>query len=257
MICFLLFTALYYVIATLVLFYNEHRLQDTHKNVDRARTRSLDRAISVTNFSNAVISTILSSLSLYILDGQKRTDISAGKPSQLAGWTVESVCGYIVVEITFLSANSFRLSKRNWELIKNALQETVLFHAVALTGLVSVLIFNAGYAVALWVIWSELTSVFLGIEEWIEQPQVYMRHSMLHQAVMATTTVLFVLQRVVIFFYLIWLCWSQFIWQLFFVVQLSILCVGTVLNTRFAIERLTWYKITDQIANVTTRFKRS
>ena len=246
MICFLLFTALYYAVATLVLTCNEHRLKGSLKSVyiDRVRTNSINQAISVINFSNAVIATILSSLSLYFLDGQKRTDVSAGRPSQLAGLNIESVCGYIVVEITFLYVNSFRLSERNWELVKNASKETVLFHAVALTGLVSVLVFDAGYAVALWVIWSELTSVFLGIEEWsgIEQTP---RHARLYQVLVATTTVLFVLQRVVVFFYLLWLCWLQFTWQLFFVVQLSILCVGTVLNTKFAIERVVYmYEVT-------------
>lgn len=254
MICFLVFTALYYTIAISVLVYNEHKLKESLKNVDRARTKSLDRAISVTNFGNAVIATILSSVSLYVLDGWQRTDINVGRPSQLAEWTVESVCGYIVVEITFISVNSFRLSERSWIMIRHALQETILFHAVALTGLVSVLIFNAGYAIALWVIWSELTSVFLGIEEWMEHSHTHIYYPRTYSVVKATTSFLFVFQRVLVFLYLLWLCWSQFTWQLLFIVQLSILCIGTLLNVLFAIERFSESNTTDRIISIATRF---
>ena len=243
MFCFFIFTVLYFSIASAVLVFNESRLRHCYRALDLAKARSLDRAISATNLSNAIVATILSSISLYILDDQQRTNMHLRRPGTMAEWTIESVCGYIFVEFTFMLLNSFRLSKKTWKRLTGGLQDSLMFHAVALVGLLSVLVFDVGYAVALWVIWSELTSVFLGIESWMEETCLNVWYMRLFCLVRASSTVTFILQRVVVFLVLLWFCWQQFTWGLLYVTQLSVLCVGTVLNVKLAIERVTdhWY----------------
>lgn len=198
----------------------------------------MDRAINVTNFSNALIATILSSMALFGLDNQQRTDINLKRPSIVAQWTIECVCGYIFVEFTFIFVASCRLSEKYWNLTKRALTGSIIFHGVALLGLISVLYFNTGYAIALWVIWSELTSVFLGIEVYMEDTLTKRTYPLIYQFVQMCSTVLFVFQRVVMFLVLLWCCWKQFTWQPLFLSQLGILCLGTILNTWFAVERV-------------------
>ncbi len=218
--------------------YNERILQVSGKEEDRLKAKAMDRAINMTNFSNALIATILSSMALYSIDSQQRTNIYLSQPNSIAQWTIECVCGYIFVEFTFLSVASCRLSEKYWELTKRALIGSVIFHGVALLGLTSVLFFNTGYAIALWVIWSELTSVFLGIEVYIEDTLNGFSSLFVYRIVQICTSVSFVLQRVVMFFVLLWFCWQQFTWQPLFLSQLLILCLGTVLNTWFAVERV-------------------
>ncbi len=238
MICFLCFAVLYFLIAIGVVTYTEHVLKEKEKNEDRLKAKALDRAINVTNFSNALIATILSSVALYHTDSQQRTDIYLQQPSAVAQWTIECVCAYIFVEFTFLFAASCRLSRRYWELTKRALLGSVIFHGVALLGLSSVLYFNTGYAIALWVVWSELTSVFLGIEVYMEDTLNIHTSPLLYRVVQMCTSVSFILQRVVMFLVLLWFCWKQFTWQPLFLSQLFILCVGTILNTWFGVERV-------------------
>ena len=238
MFCFFIFTALYLSIASSVLVYNENILRHRYRYLDQSKAKSLDRAIGVANFANALVATIMSSVSLYMLDDQQRTSVSLSRPGTLAQWTIESVCGYIVVEFVFVSMNSLRLSEKSWRQLREALQDSLMFHTVALVGLVSVLTLDVGYAVALWVIWSELTSVFLGIEDWMEETGLNFWYKGAFDLVKASSTMTFIFQRVVVFFALLWLCWQQFTWQPLYVVQLSILCVGTVLNTKLAIERV-------------------
>ncbi len=240
MICFLCFTVLYYLIAGGVARYCEDnlRLSSRYKNEDRKKAKSLDRGVTVANFSNAIISTILSSISLYCLNSQQRTDIYLTRPSSIAQWTIESVCGYIFVEFTFIFGNKYRLSAKYWRLTKRAVMHTLIFHSVALLGLSSVLLFDTGYAIALWVIWSELTSVFLTIEEYMEETIIELNFPLIFQIVKTCTSVIFVLQRIVLFLGLLWLCGQQFTWQPLFLLQLLILCLGTVLNVLFVIERV-------------------
>ena len=245
MFCFSIFSVLYFSIASLVLVFSESRLRKWYRNLDLTRAKSLDRAISAANLSNATVATILSTISLYILDDHQRTNIYLRRPGTLAQWTIESVCGYIMVEFIFMLLNSFRLSQKSWKQLTGALQDSLTFHTVALVGLLSVLIFDVGYAVALWVIWSELTSVFLGIEGWMEETCLNVWYRRLFRLVKAISTVTFILQRVVVFFALLLLCWQQFTWGLVYVAQLSVLCVGTLLNIKLAIEHVTdrWYVV--------------
>lgn len=239
MFCFFIFTVLYFSIASAVLFFNESRLRHRYRDLNQAKARSLDRAISAANLSNAVVATILSSISLYILDDQQRTNIYLRQPGALAQWTIESVCGYIFVEFALILLNSFRLSWKSWKRLTGALQDSLTFHTVALIGLLSVLVFDVGYAVALWVIWSEFTSIFLGIESWMEETSLNVWYTRLFRLIKASSTVTFIFQRVVVFFALLWLCWQQFTWGLLYIAQLSVLCIGTVLNVKLAIERVT------------------
>ena len=51
---------------------------------------------------------------------------------------------------------------------------------------------------------------------------------------MGGSTVLFVFQRVVMFYYLLWLSWTQFEWDVGFVFQFTLLVAGTTLNTHMA-----------------------
>ena len=245
MLCFLAFTAAYYLTAGAVLVYKEQKLKDRYRNEDKTKAKAMDRAVSVTNFANAVISTSLSSVALYSLSYEQKATISLRRPNSVAQWTIESVCGYIFVELTFILADSYRLSDKYWKLAKGALMSSMIFHAVALVGLSSVLIFNTGYSIALWVIWTELTSVFLGVEDWMEEAILKMRFPLLFDILKLCTSVMFVFQRVFLFLVLLWLCGQQFTWQPLFLLQLLILCVGTVLNVVFAAERVfswnTWY----------------
>ena len=236
MICFLCFTVLYSLIAGGVVKYCEDNLKLRYKNVDRIKAKALDRAITVANLSNATISTILSSLSLYYLNSQQRTDIYLTRPSSLAQWSIESVCGYIFVEFTFIFGSKYRLSDKYWRLAKGAVMSTMAYHCGALLGLSSVLLFDTGYAIALWVMWSELTSVFLCIEDYIEETIVAI--PFLFRIFKICTSVTFVLQRVVLFVGLLWLCGQQFTWQPLFLLQFLILCLGTLLNVLYAIERV-------------------
>ena len=106
------------------------------------------------------------------------------------------------------------------------------FHIVAFIGLTSVLLTGVGYPVAMWVIWSELTSIFLGKETFFEVFQLH--HTSTYYAVKICGTGAFVFQRVLIFFYLLWQCLVQFTMDLLFIVQFVILAGGTALNVVIA-----------------------
>jgi len=236
--CFVLFVLLHYLTVGTVLVYKEKKLKDRYKNDEKTRAKAMDRAVGVANFSNATIATILSSIALYNLTYGQKTNIYLSQPSSIAQWTIESVCGYIFVELTFIFANSFRLSERYWRLIKNSLMGSMVFHVVALLGLSSVLVFDTGYSIALWVVWSELTTVFLGIENYMEEKMLEYEYPTVYQLLEHLTSVCFVLQRVVLFVFLLVLCGQQFTWQPLFIAQLLILCTGTIMNVRFSIERI-------------------
>lgn len=198
----------------------------------RWQAQALDRAIGVVNAANATIATILSSWVLATGDKEQITNVRGRKPNSLAGWTVEVVCGYIVVELVLMLVASYRLPRESWEWIKELYKWMVRFHIVALAGLMSVLILDVGFPVAIWVVWSELTTVVLAVEDFLEasgisQGSVKVK---LYSVVKVSGAVLFVFQRVLVFLYLLWLCFVNFMWELTFVVQTIILLAGTVLN---------------------------
>ena len=129
---------------------------------------AMDRVMDIINFTNATIASILSSWVLMSMESHKeRFKVNGGRPNAAADWMLGSVCGYIVVEALLLCVTSYRLRGYHWSHIRNNYGETVIFHMVALVGLTSVVFRNTGYPIALWVVWSELTSVFLGLENFI------------------------------------------------------------------------------------------
>lgn len=192
----------------------------------------MERILDFVNFVNAVTATILSSVVLYSMDGSERTDMRGRTSSRLATWTIESVCAYLIVEMTLLSVSSFRLSKSSWACVKECYKETVAFHVVAFIGLASVLLTGVGYSVAMWVIWSELTSIFLGLQTFLE---VYsLHHTRAYYVVEMCSLVTFIFQRVLMFLYLLCLCLMQFTTEFLFIIQFIILTAGTVLNAVLA-----------------------
>ncbi len=202
------------------------------------RAKALDRTIDTVNFTNAVLATLLSSWALLSLDRTERINVRGGKASQLAGWTVQSVCGYIVVEISVLLLSRYRLTTQFWKLAVDSYKGMVVFHVVALVGLVSVMTLDAGYPLALWVIWSELTSVFLGLESFLQNIGVSRSHAKEFFVLEVGSTLMFVFQRVLLFDYLLWVCWDQFSWEVGFVLQFAILVAGTALNSVSAMDRV-------------------
>ena len=232
--CFLASTGLYGLLAATVLIGLERR----HSQNEWQRAKVLDTAFNTINFVNAVAATILSSWVLISLDASERTNVTGGRPSELARWTVESVCGYIVAELLLLAVSSRRLSKQFWDWAKESYKWMVIFHIVALTGLLSVLLRDVGYPLAMWVIWSELTSVFLGVESFLEDSRLHLRYARVYRTVEGSSTILFVFQRVFVFLFLLWLCWAQFTWEMAFILQLAILVVGTILNISLSADRV-------------------
>ena len=194
--------------------------------------------MDIINFTNATIASILSSWVLMSMESHKeRFKVNGGRPNAAADWMLGSVCGYIVVEALLLCVTSYRLRGYHWSHIRNNYGETVIFHMVALVGLTSVVFRNTGYPIALWVVWSELTSVFLGLENFIVAGKYHCYQSTytwLMFFIRACSGILFVFQRVVMFYYLLWLSWAQFEWDVGFVFQFTLLVAGTTLNTHMA-----------------------
>ena len=130
--------------------------------------------------------------------------------------------------MSLLSISSFRLSKSSWHWVKECYKETVIFHIVAFIGLSSVLLTGVGYSVAMWVIWSELASVFLGIQTCLEVYELH--HTRAYYIVDHFSSLVFIFQRVLLLLYLLWLCLMQFTIDFLFIIQFIILAAGTLLN---------------------------
>ena len=203
----------------------------------RFKLLAMDTTVDTINFVNAVTATALSSWALVNLEDQ-RFDVTGGRPSgPVPDYALGSVCGYILVEILILSVTSIRLQSAPWSwlLTGNSYREMVVFHIVALVGLVSVVTRDTGYPLALWVVWSELTSVFIGLEQFMMgYGRLSSHYQQLAVIVRLCSGVLFVVQRVVIFYYLVWLCWRSFVWDIGFIAQVALLIAGTILNTHMA-----------------------
>lgn len=221
MYIFLLFCVFYAILMAALHFYFEKK---------KSLLIVMERTLSITNFTNAVLATTLSTVVLANID---RSDMYGRKPNMLAGWTIESVCAYIVIEVTYLALSSYRLSNTQWIVVRDSLLLIETFHIVALIGLLSVLLLNSGYPLALWQIWTELTSIVIGLEECIAYFNVT---SKLHRLVKTCSDLIFIAQRVLLCLYLVWLSWVQLHWTFFNVFQFSILATGTLINVLFLSE---------------------
>lgn len=233
---FLLSTAFYSALAVRILFY----LERTRSPLGRLwQGKALIRTIDVINLVNATVASLLSTWVLLCAGRVEVTNISGrlGEYNELAGWTVEAVCGYMVVELGLFLVSSYRLPDYSWDCVMEDFREMAVFHVVALSGLASVLIMDTGYTVAMWVIWSEVASVFLGLEQEFHYsskiPKRYKEYFSLPLDIICTVSM--VLHRGVVFLYLLGLCVVQFTFEATFVCQLSILSVGTILNIYFVI----------------------
>ena len=244
MYCFVVFLVIYGALAISVnlalLGRKPHGGRRALRDRERERAKAADDTFSIVNFANAVVASVTSSIALVTMEGADRSNPSASSPGLLATWCVESVCAYLVVEMLFLIYWGRKLSEWYWEMAKESYREMVIFHAIAQIGLASVVVFDCSYSVALWVIWSELTTVFLGVECVFEQcANLYKRFPVAYSCLVALTTLVFIFQRVLVFFYLLWLCFKQFVPSCLFVLQVGLLMVGSALNLRFAVERTT------------------
>ena len=238
MIPLLVFTAIYSALASKIVFYQQQRLTP----VKLKQAKAVIRTIEILNVINAIVTSLLSSWVLLFAGIEEITNINGRLQgyNQLASWTIEAVCGYIVVELALCFISRCRLSRQSWDLLIDYCNEMVIFHVVALFGLASVLVLDSGYTVAMWVIWSEIASVFTGIEHEFHYASIIPRKykewfSLLFNIV---CTVSIVLQRAVVFLWLLGLCVVQFTWKSSFVCQLSILCVGTALNIYIASDQV-------------------
>ena len=228
----------YGLASAIVIFLVEGRQRQRVSCLWRATLRTLNRAVDVINFVNALIASTLSSWALYYLEG--RYHVRGGRTnSPLADVILGTVCGYIAVEIGLVSltclSHVMSGNRAAWTVLKQVYAEMLLFHVVAFVGLTSVVFRNTGYPLALWVVWSELTSVFIGLQNFTEGT----RHTILRQTAVfcgACAAVLFVLQRVAMFYYLLWLSWRDFVWETGFICQFGVLLAGTLLNTHLAWE---------------------
>ena len=166
LLAFVLSVLVYGSVAALIVIWIERLYQRRLRWWD-VRLKTLNSAIDVINFANAVVASILSSLELYRLEDRFRVRGSR-TDTPLADYTLRSVCGYIAAEIGFVSLVGCNYVRRGnvgaWTLLKQIYAEMLLFHAVAFVGLTSVVLRNTGYPFALWVVWSELTSVFIGLQ---------------------------------------------------------------------------------------------
>lgn len=226
MLSFVLSVSFYLLLTILTLSYFEQR--------NTSRRTSLDRTFTVINFTNALIATSLSSTVLLSMENKSRLVIYGEKPSQLSLWTIESVCGYIVVEMTLLLTAHFRLSPYQWQSVKEDYFLMELFHTVAILGLSTVMWYGEGYPLAMWEIWTELTSIGLGLEDFLYH------YNWTHQSTKINkirsffsfvNRCLFILQRVLLCLWLTWLGYNQLVWRHYHrLVQFIILIIGTLLN---------------------------
>ena len=226
MYCFSLFFFFYAAVTIVSLKYSE-------KNSPWRRKQALNLAFNLINFINAVVSTVLSSVALTV---ESLYNIHRGKTGELERCTIDSVCGYIVIELVLLVVSSFRLSKCDWSAIKTSYMTMEILHIVGLIGLSSVLLLNTGYPLAIWVIWTELTTVFLSVEDYFENSKLSLKHPTVYWLLTVCTVIVFLLQRVVLFLYLVWLSLTQFVWKFYFIFQLLLLIAGTVLNAMLAAD---------------------
>ena len=199
---------------------------------------SLGWQLCCLNFANAIICTVASSWVLYCMEATDRLDIHAAKSSPLAGWTIEAVCGYILVESTLLLHAKRWLPRAEWYKVAASFGSMSVFHIVSLAGLLSALLTGSGYTIATWGIWTELTSVFLGVKDFMLYGRWEVFRPRSYQAVNIFAQVLFVLQRVCLFSYLVWLTFWQLSWHPVLVGQFVILLVGAVLNAKAAYEQI-------------------
>ncbi|XP_065828543.1 uncharacterized protein [Oscarella lobularis] len=203
--------------------------------------KALDRTFDIVNFSNALVATVLSSIVLFAdpTGETTRPDIV-----RLADTTIELICAYLLVELPILiysRRNLTRSASTVGDDFKSSYDGMIVFHAIALVGTSTARCANAPVRrIALWAIWSELASVFLGIESFFEYNCFHLSHTNAYACVALLATVAFVFQRVVVFFYLSFFAWSRFVWTIAFGIQFACLLIGTGLNVAFALERCYW-----------------
>ena len=206
----------------------------------RRKLAALQKAVDIANFSNAVIASVLSSWALYRLEEKFLVRGGRSGDGFLADCVLGTVCGYIAMEVTVVSLASFSYRRNGDRLAMSYLwhiyREMVLFHAVAFVGLSSVVFRDRGYPVALWVVWSELTTVFIGLENFTSGSY---RLRLLSKLWGQCASLLFVVQRVLLFYYLLWQSWRSFVWETGFVCQMGVLLAGTLLNTHMAWDFIT------------------
>ena len=196
-----------------------------YKEHSYRRVYAFEWTYDVINFINAVIATVMSSLALYDL-GEARYIVNSSRSRPLESWTVETVCAYITVEVILMTISSYRLTESDHKYIKSTYHMTTIFHLVALAGLGSVLYFNTGYPLAMYVIWTELTSVVMGVKCVF----IPVKYDKIHHILSKLVSLLFIVQRILLYFYLVWLSIISFTLQFYYIFQFTILIIGTVLN---------------------------
>ena len=210
---------------------------------NHAKKTAIDRAVATISGTNATLATVLSSLTLLYMTPEQRLDMYGPKTSPLAGWIIEGICGYILVELLFLVFSGCRLNRpKDVSFLINEYFLMEVFHIVAFVGLTSVLFLGTGYPLAMWQIWTELTTVFIVIEEtWSLNSWQFRRYlpvADILSFLSKLTCIVFVSQRVLLCLFLTLLSCRQFPWTLFSAFQLSILVIGTIINAVLAVKTL-------------------
>lgn len=190
------------------------------------RESAFNKTFDVINFINSVVATVASSLSLHLLGPITRYEVSHSRSFACEDWTIETVCGYITAELLLVAVTSYRLMQYDWTHVRERYKMMEIFHVVALAGLASVMYFDTGYPLAMWVIWTELTTVIGGIHD-VLIPSEYTKTQ---QLLNNLANILFLLQRILLYLYLVWLSAVSLVMEAHYIIQFAILILGTVLN---------------------------
>ena len=185
-------------------------------------------AWDVINFINASIATVASSIVLLETNQGELFDCSVTSSTPLGTYTIETVIGYIVAELLLTIFTWYYCNVHFWTRVWDWYSDMILFHVVALVGLSSVLLFGFGYSIAIWTIWTELTSVFIGLEALCLKAGSYMS-----KVCSWMTNFLFVSQRGVLFTYLAIQCLLQCRYDSIVILQTLLMLTGAILNIRF------------------------
>ena len=76
----------------------------------------------------------------------------------------------------------------------------------------------------------------MSVEDYFENSKLSLKHPTVYWLLTVCTVIVFLLQRVVLFLYLVWLSLTQFVWKFYFIFQLLLLIAATVLNAMLAVH---------------------
>jgi len=155
----------------------------------------------------------------------------------LLTFTIELVIGYILAETTFFII-AYTTQVFSGEHIKNLYESVIIFHWVCVIGLMTVLLSKQGALVALWGVWSELVSIFLGIESFLELTAIHKTHPIYYNVFGLFITLIFIIQRFAVFLWLVILALLYFQLNVFYTLQTIVLFAALIANSFATYDRI-------------------